>query len=653
MPETTSLMTVPSILEDMLAESPESVCKLVDLDFVAVGGGALKQTTGQKLHEQQINLLNHFGATELGALAPIFRPGEDYDWRYLRLRQDLGIHLEPAGKTDRGASLVRLIGHPFGWKSSWELKDRLIIRPDSPRPELRILGRTDDLLVLATGEKVYPTPMESAIVESEQIETAVMFGDGRFQVGILIEPTKEAKSLGREHLLALIWDTISGANEQADKHAQVSSTSAILLKLDERLIPRSDKGSVQRKEVYATFAADIENVYQSLDNDSNTIQRLQPSWQDVHEDVRKIVSFCTGREKVQHEWADTADFIEQGLDSLGIVRLRRLLQAYLKHEANSDNRPSSLPADFVYLHPSIEQIVSYLTKASRPMDVTFLQNRSDTMLKLWQDHLPFEALKDGAVGRPVHKMVMVTGSTGYLGTQVVAELARTDDVAKIFCLLRSNKVQREACNAHTLLQRRQREAFTRQGILLRPGEWEKIEALEWSPGEERLGLQGLQYDELVHQVTHVFHAAWPMDFKRRLESFAPHFKALADLLKLLREAHSTRPHMKPRLVFTSSIAVARHYPRSSGMTTFVPESFLQDPSFTLPMGYAEGKWVCERMLQSAMLSWDGEMELSVVRIGQLSAADDTGRWNDKEHVPMMLNASLGLGRLPDIAGVSF
>lgn len=93
----TSLMTVPTILEDITLMpdfSSNAAPKLVKLAFVAVGGGGIKDAVGSKLASHGIPLLNHFGATELGALTPIFYPGDDYDWRYLRLRTDLGLKLE-------------------------------------------------------------------------------------------------------------------------------------------------------------------------------------------------------------------------------------------------------------------------------------------------------------------------------------------------------------------------------------------------------------------------------------------------------------------------------------------------------------------------------------------------------------------------------
>lgn len=50
------------------------------------------------------------------------------------------------------------------------------------------VGRLDDVLILASGENVVPGPMESVIVSSPLIGGAVVFGRGRSQVGVLLEP---------------------------------------------------------------------------------------------------------------------------------------------------------------------------------------------------------------------------------------------------------------------------------------------------------------------------------------------------------------------------------------------------------------------------------------------------------------------------------
>jgi long-subunit acyl-CoA synthetase (AMP-forming) len=50
------------------------------------------------------------------------------------------------------------------------------------------VGRIDDVLILSSGEKTVPAPMESVVGANRYVNGTVMFGRGRNQVGIIIEP---------------------------------------------------------------------------------------------------------------------------------------------------------------------------------------------------------------------------------------------------------------------------------------------------------------------------------------------------------------------------------------------------------------------------------------------------------------------------------
>ena len=51
------------------------------------------------------------------------------------------------------------------------------------------VGRVDDVIIMASGEKTVPAPMESIIGSSQLVQGVVMFGRERNQVGVLIEPS--------------------------------------------------------------------------------------------------------------------------------------------------------------------------------------------------------------------------------------------------------------------------------------------------------------------------------------------------------------------------------------------------------------------------------------------------------------------------------
>jgi acyl-CoA synthetase (AMP-forming)/AMP-acid ligase II len=55
----------------------------------------------------------------------------------------------------------------------------------------RIVGRLDDVIILANGEKTVPGPQEAIISSSPLVQGAVMFGREHNQVGVLIEPSHD------------------------------------------------------------------------------------------------------------------------------------------------------------------------------------------------------------------------------------------------------------------------------------------------------------------------------------------------------------------------------------------------------------------------------------------------------------------------------
>lgn len=314
----TSLMTVPTILEDivLMEASGSAAIELARLAFVVVGGGGIKSSVGSVLHSSGVTLLNHFGATELGALAPIFRPDKSYDWRYLRLRRDMGLELKKVKAEDGLGAGYTLTGYQFGSNSVFELQDSLEVNPLKPEAEVKILGRKDDLLVLATGEKVSPHGMENIMEREHLIKRAVLFGTGRFEVGMLIEPVSDVT--GRElAFVDAVWPSFIKANETVDQHACISSKAAILIKPVDKEIPLSDKGSPQRKEVYSVFASEIQSIYDRLDKEGSNAAAVPIDRENPAQSIRAMVQVCLPQHNKPDVWSDDDDFVRLGMDSVG------------------------------------------------------------------------------------------------------------------------------------------------------------------------------------------------------------------------------------------------------------------------------------------------------------------------------------------------
>ena len=642
-----SFMTVPSILEDInLSSRSSDIGALLPLDFVAIGGGPMKPSVAENLSKHGVKLLNHYGATELGPLAPIFKPEKDYDWHYLRLRTDFGLKLERLSPESEVPQRCKLVGYPFGWNARFELADQLECNPLRPDSEVKILGRKDDLIVLANGEKILPRMLEESLSQNPTIRTAIAFGDSHFEIGVIIEPTIPILLEEYEDSLEAFWHMVVTANELMDDHARVSSKMAIIITTEGKKIPRSDKGSPMRKEVYALYEAEINTVYENLQKGYSSGLSKMFNMDNLEECLQEIVRECLGKKLNARRWSVDDDFFDLGMDSLQATRLRRMLIA-ATGDVPGERDHIAIPRDFVYSHPSISQLVAAL---QQPSSSNFIpRSNREALMKDYMRQYSSSLLQEPYTAKQFSgSVVLLTGSTGNLGAFLLEQLCKNPTVRRIICLGRQDKSEVDITKSY--LQTRQERVNRMRSIFLTKAQWSKIEFLYWDMGEELLGLDSPAYTTLSSEITHIFHGAWPMDFGRKLQSFKPQIRAMRSLIELALVVHRHNPLRRPRIILASSIAVVGRYPLVVKQA-IVPELPMDDPSVTVPMGYAEAKWVCEKVMEDAALHFRDEIEPVIIRIGQISGSQRTGFWSQAEHVPALVKASQSLGKLPILKGV--
>ncbi|KAL2018290.1 hypothetical protein VTK56DRAFT_994 [Thermocarpiscus australiensis] len=645
-----SLMTVPSIVGELLdmPDGSSTLRRLRTLEFLAVGGGALAPDRGEELNNAGVRLINHYGVTEIGPLAPIFRPREDYNWRYIRLRSDLDLQLRPAAGSGSGSpGRWRLVGWPVGWGEAFEIQDDLERNPDarSGCVEVRILGRTDDVIVLKTGEKVLPQQLEAALNAQPFVQTAVCLGQGQFEVVVLVEP-RDGADADKEAFVNAVWELVARVNPMLDRHARVTSKAAIIIKPPYKAIPRTDKGSVSRKMVHEVFADELQVAYAAMENEAAGAS-LVAAGGDIASGLRKMVLQVLTRgdnDRIDVE----QDLFEWGMDSLQALRLARLVKSGITSLrpdlAAAAGMVSS--AEFIYRNPSIAKLtraVQQLLPGSLTEEAASdtEQERSSQMRSLVATFTASMSTTPTYAQAPL--VVLLTGATGALGVNVLASLVKRGDVSKVICVGRSSATANaDGPKRNSVL--RLRAALLAAGISLKEDQWDKVETVEDS---ELLQSTPATLSRIAAQVTHIVHMAWPMDFRRNLQSFGPHFRMLTTLLEIGRCAHAVNSGRRVRLIFVSSIATVEHY----GGGPRVPERIMDDPATAAPMGYAEAKWVCEHIMSFAADALSGEIEAVVVRVGQLTGAEhNDGLWKTREHIPALVKASRKIGALPSLKG---
>lgn len=609
---------------------------LASLQFVAFGGGLLKRSVGEKLTAGGVKLLNHYGSTESGPIAPFFVPQYGYDWNYFRLRRDMDLRLEPGSLIGNDVQSYTLTMHPFGWETCFTFQDQLISNPRNPAHDFSAIGRTDDLILLANGEKVTPRILENTLFENELVNVAIAFGDGQFELGVIIQPSSPLEVESYDLYKSSIWPIVVQAGDQMDAHARITSKDSIMIIPSETALPRSDKGSIMRKEVYKIFEAEIAAVYQTLEQITPSAGDTLLDMDNLEQELKDMIQDRLTWRANPEDWTIYDDLFDLGMDSLQAVQLRRFILSSIPGLSTSEPRAEKIPRDIIYRNPTVAELAMALN-ASNGMSSNHIS------IDDYVEQFSIKPDKLVEISEP-SMVILMTGGTGSLGSYLLAHLSSLPSVAKVICLNRPHLT----LNAHA----RQLEALRSKKITIDPKALKKIEIFQSNTALPLMGLTKADYAHIQGQVTHIIHNAWPMDFKRTLSSFKAQFQVLHNLLQLARNAHSTHPLLRPKVVYVSSIAVVGHYPLFRN-ETIVPEEFMTDGRCTNDIGYAKAKLVCERIIEKAAHDHASEIEVAYVRVGQMCGSKKRGNWNTDEHIAALFRSSQAVGSLPCLKGVSF
>ena len=176
--------------------------------------------------------------------------------------------------------------------------------------------------------------------------------------------------------------------------------------------------------------------------------------------------------------------------------------------------------------------------------------------------------------------------------------------------------------------------------------WSRIVVCTGSLESQSIGLVPDQFRELQSQLTHIIHAAYPVNFTLPFRSFISQIAITHALLSL--SLHVTGSYC-PYFIFCSSIAAAIATPGDGPVNDSTPTMSL-DHAFA--NGYARSKLVCEHIIRNAAST--RQITATIFRIGQIVPSLVSGKplWNPNEAVPLMIRSAITMGMLPNIPGNS-
>lgn len=227
--------------------------------------------------------------------------------------------------------------------------------------------------------------------------------------------------------------------------------------------------------------------------------------------------------------------------------------------------------------------------------------------------------------------VVLIGSTGSLGSYILETLILSDRVSKIYAL---NRTQ----DAHT----RQYKINHLRGLST---DFIKVSFLHSDLSNKSLGLVEKDYNTIKKSTHIIIHNQWQVNFNLTLSSFKSHMDGVSNFIDT-----SINSPLHLLIFFTSSIGAAGSYLKLHPNDSHIPEIIFKDHRVPSTIGYAQSKYIAERLLNAA--SEKTGISTIVARIGQIAGPvhKPDGIWNKQEWFPSLAISSAYLKKIPSDLG---
>ncbi|KAF5010120.1 hypothetical protein FDECE_3706 [Fusarium decemcellulare] len=638
-----TIFTAPSLVEE-ISKDAEFLKLLETVTAIGWGGGPVSNEAGSRIWKHT-KLRLSMGMTETGWLPCVETAPED--WSYIHIHPQTGYEFH-----DRGGGLYELVAvrkqelerwqpifSTFPHLQEYPFKDLFSRHPT--KPDLYLYqGRIDNVIALSNGEKVQPNAMELTIGAHPLVSTAVIAGQGRFQTALLIEVLPDAypqTPAQRDDIISKIWPAVEKANLVAPSHARILREFVIVASPDKPFF-KTTKGTVRRGPTLELYQEELDAVY-ARDGDGGSLPSLDLSnLAQLTNSLRDVILALTNRPVIQDE--DDLFFVA-GMDSLQVLTLRKqIARAFKLHK---DNCLTDISVTTIYRNPKVvllSQAIWSLLEARSTNGHTAVNGingssgNTERLLEKYTKGLgeQKDKLLEGKVREWQDGLVVIlTGSTGRLGSYVLDGLIRSNSVREIWCLNRSAESQR-----------RQQELNASRGLSV-DFQSRNVVFRKATLAEDALGLDAADYDHLLKNATHIIHTQWQVDFNLGVASFEPHIRGVRNLVDFAAKA-STSLH----IFFTSSVGVATNFPVARGQ---VPEAPIRELAIA-GFGYGESKIIAETVLLEAAEKTG--VHATVCRVGQIAGpvlpVHEGGEWNRKEWFPSIIDVSAYLCKVPETLG---
>ncbi|KAI0424717.1 hypothetical protein F5Y09DRAFT_323623 [Xylaria sp. FL1042] len=619
---------VPTTITELI-QNPEYVDNLSRLERICFGGGPCPKSVGD-LVSTKTRLMSCLGSTECGIM-PCQVPSDPQDWQYLRIHPILGCEYRHVSDNMYEQVIVRNesrcayqgVFAAFPGLTEWPMKDLYSKHPDPTKSDHWLYqGRSDDIIVFANGEKLNAIDMESVITSNPVISAALVAGQGRFQTSLLVESVNPpTDTQEKDKLLEAIWPSVQTANKICPSHGCISR-NMIIFTSPGKPMPRAGKGTVQRKMTLDLYASELNSLYDTanepLRNGASIF--IGGDHNGTEMTIRNIIASCTSID-INLLLADT-NFFDMGMNSLHVMEITKKLTEL----AISRGKPRSIKPEIIYTNPTLAALTSAVSNIIDGDGRASVKNGPEYLEGLYKRYTASLPIS----GRPALPKsselftILMTGSTGSLGSYILDSLQQHPGISKIYCLCRGPGVVE-----------RQMKLQTSRGLHPLSS---RVQVLDADFSQPYFGLSLPLYKMLLETVTHVIHNAWRVDFNLSIDSFTSHISGVREFVNF-----SALSRFSAQLFFVSSISTV------AGLGSNVCEKIYTDWSTPDATGYGQSKFLSERILDAA--ARDAGIPTTICRVGQVAGPTSVaGEWPKREWLPSLIASSKYMGKVPASLG---
>ena len=477
---------------------------------------------------------------------------------------------------------------------------------ENDQVHIRIIDRKKNFFKLAQGQFVSPEYLQSIYIQSPFVEQIYIHGDllADSVFAVVVPNQKYAQAYAREHPLSDL-------------------SNAVLQDL--RLIGK--KEALRSHEIpsqiiidYEPFTSENGLLTSSLKPCRHKLaahyaHRFKPS-NNIEQRLKNMIETTTGQ-SISTDQTENV-FLHLGGDSLAAVRLSRMIE---------NDLGVTLPLDILFdPKMTLQQLI---TSIQHPTDLsTFSQSIVSQLLKDSSEDLNIRV--DGykpATTSP--SKILITGTTGFVGAFLLAELLSTyPHPCQFVCLVR--------CDDRSMnpFDRIRKKMLFYQ--IWKDEYQQRILAIRSDLAQTHFGLDDQTYQSLAQEIDIIYHCGATVNFVFPYnQMYGPNVCGTREIIHFA--THLSSACIPIQYISTISV-LSSDIDKEICIDEISPDR--------LKSGYAQSKWVAEKLISQASRCG---VKVMIYRLGLISADSRSGACNEHDLYTILFDGMMKMNCYPESA----